>query len=227
VPVDSASVQSAVSGHATYRTATIDGNRVRIYYSPLYVGSNVRAVVLVGESLRPMDHTLAGARRLLLLGGLLALAVGLAGGWWVTRQALRPVDTLTDAVARIARTGEFSQRVPQSATNDEVGRLAATFNELLSRLTVLFDRQRALVADTSHELRNPLMVVRGNLELLAHGPPADARREAVKDAIEEVDRMTRLIADLLFLADADTDQSIARDSVALDAIVADVADDAR
>jgi signal transduction histidine kinase len=69
--------------------------------------------------------------------------------------------------------------------------------------------------------------VRGNLELLGLGPPAEARREAVKDAIEEVDRMTRLIADLLFLADADTDESIARDRVALDAIVADVAHDAR
>jgi two-component system OmpR family sensor kinase len=227
LPIDTGSVQQATAGRSTYRTITVDGTRVRVYYTPLYVGSSVRAVVQVGESLHPVDHTLAGARRLLLIGGLIALAASLAGGWWVTRQALRPVDALTDAVARISSTGEFGQRVPQPATNDEVGRLAATFNALLARLTLLFDRQRTLVADTSHELRNPLMVVRGNLELLAHGPPPEQRREAVKDAIEEVDRMTRLIADLLFLADADTDQSIARERVALDAIVTDVAGDAR
>jgi heavy metal sensor kinase len=227
VPVSDAAVADAFAGQPTYVSVTVDGTPVRSYYSPLYVGNEVRAVVQVGESLQPLEHTLARTRRLLLLGGLAALAGGLAAGWWITRQSLRPIATLTNAVAGIAATGNFSQRVPQPTTNDEVSRLARTFNQLLARLTELFDRQRALVADTSHELRNPLAVMRGNLELLAHDLPPAERQEAARDAIEEVDRMTRLVADLLFLADADTEKSIARNRVALDDLVADAADDAR
>jgi signal transduction histidine kinase len=91
----------------------------------------------------------------------------------------------------------------------------------------MVDRQRALVADTSHELRNPLMVARGNLELLAHDLPVEERRAAAGEAIEEIDRMARMVADLLFLADVDTDAAIMRDPVDLDELVAALAEDAR
>ena len=221
VPVEQGAVTSAAGGRAAYATTTVDGAPVRVLYAPLNVNGTVRAVVQVGESLRPMERTLARTKRLLLLAGMVALAGGLVGGWLVTRQALKPVGRLTNAVARIAATGKFDQRAPAGTANDEVGRLAATFNALLERITQLVDRQRALVADTSHELRNPLMVARGNLELLAHDLPADARRLAARDAIEEVDRMTRLVADLLFLADADTDKSIAHEAIDLDDIMSE------
>jgi len=98
---------------------------------------------------------------------------------------------------------------------------------LLDRISVMLDRQRTLVADTSHELRNPLMVVRGNLELLAAGLPPEEQRDAARDAIEEVDRMTRLVQDLLFLADADADLAIEHDDVPLEALVANVVEDAQ
>jgi len=225
-PMNAERIEQAASGQRNQYTTSVDGRPVRIMYVPLRLGGNVRAVAEMGESLYPTRRTLARVETLLLAFGSVALVGGLLSGWILTRQALRPVNDLTTRVARIAETGEFTERVPEPAAQDEVGQLAATFNDLLDRLHLLVDRQRTLVADTSHELRNPLMVVRGNLELLAHELPLEVRREATRDAIEEVDRMTVLIQDLLFLADADANAAIERHEVALESVVAGLVEDA-
>lgn len=227
VPLDPAAVAAAASGEDVYQTVRIGGVRLRSRYSPLTINGETVAVVQLSESLSPMMKTIAEFRTLLLAGGILALLGGLIGTWSLTRQALQPVSDLTNRVARIAETGEFNERVPEPDEPDEIGRLALTFNALLDRISVMLDRQRTLVADTSHELRNPLMVVRGNLELLAAGLPPEEQRDAARDAIEEVDRMTRLVQDLLFLADADADLAIEHDDVPLEALVANVVEDAQ
>ncbi|MEX1159156.1 MAG: ATP-binding protein [Thermomicrobiales bacterium] len=225
-PNDTDAVDRAVQGRSIARTATVGGTSVRLLYRPLRLGGEVRAVIQLGESMRTTERTLAEMRSLLIIGGAIALVSGLAGSWWLTRQSLRPVQRLTETVSGIARTGEFDRRVPEPAVQDEIGRLALTFNDLLDRLQLLLDRQRTLVADTSHELRNPLMVLRGNLELLSHDlPPAD-HKEAASESIDEVDRMTRLVQDLLFLADADSDSAIQHEDVALEALLAAIAEDA-
>jgi heavy metal sensor kinase len=226
MPVDTSAISRALGGENVYRTVIVDGTQVRALYHPLRVNGSTPAVIQVVESLNPTVSTLQEFRTLLLIGGVIALLGGLAGAWSLTRQALRPVVDLTDRVAGIAATGEFGERVPEPATQDEIGRLAHTFNDLIDRIHLMFDRQRTLVADTSHELRNPLMVVRGNLELLAHDLPPEERREATRDAIEEVDRMTHLVQDLLFLADAEAEEAIEQDDVPLEAIVAAVVEDA-
>jgi two-component system, OmpR family, sensor kinase len=226
LPIDRAAVLSAAAGEPTLTTSTVNGSPVRIMYEPLVAGDQILAVTQLGESLAPMERTLGQVRTLLLAGGFVALLAGLIGGWWLTRQALRPVVDLTHAVGDIAATGNFEQRVSQPATRDEVAELAGTFNDLLARLNEMLDRQRALVADTSHELRNPLMVVHGNLELLALDLPPEERRAAIADAIEEIERMTNLVQDLLFLADADTNAAIEQHDVALEQVVAGTVSDA-
>lgn len=225
-PTDGDALDRAVRGRSIMETVEISGTNVRVLYWPLRLGGRVRAVVQVGESMHTTERTMSQTRSLLLVGGAIALVSGLAGGWWLTRQSLRPVQRLTETVAGIAETGEFDRRVPHPQVHDEIGQLAITFNDLLDRLQLLIDRQRALVADTSHELRNPLMVLRGNLELLGHDLPARDRVEATTESIEEVDRMTRLVQDLLFLADADADSAIQHKDVALEAVVAAIAEDA-
>ena len=221
-----ASFTSALHNGAQTTTVKFDSGSRRVHYEPLIEDDVVQAVIEVSESLQPTERAIATARLFLLIAGSLALPAGLLAGWWMARQALIPVNRLTDAVGTLAATGEFSQRVPQPSGDDEIGRLAHTFNDILERLTVVLDRQQTLVADTSHELRNPLMVVRGNLDLLVHDLPADQRLEAVTEAREEVDRMARLVGDLLFLADADTQGSIARSNVELDEILAEIVRDA-
>lgn len=225
-PLNAEAFDQSASGESVSETIRIGGTSVRILYHPLRLGGDVRAVIQLGESMRTTERTLSEMRSLLLIGGGIAIVTGMAGSWWLTRQSLRPVQRLTGTVADIAETGAFDRRVPQAGVHDEIGQLAMTFNDLLDRLQLLLDRQRALVADTSHELRNPLMVLRGNLELLSLDLPLSDRKEATTESLEEVDRMTRLVQDLLFLADADADSAIQRRHVALEALVAAIAEDA-
>ncbi len=108
---------------------------------------------------------------------------------------------------------------PQGA---ELRELAAAFNEILARLEQNVRRQRQFLADASHELRGPLMVIRGNLDLLQMDLPAEERRAAAREAAEEAERMARLIADLLFLAEEDAHDRLESRPVALEDVVGEV-----
>jgi signal transduction histidine kinase len=225
--LENAAFTAALHDGNQYTMVEFDSGERRVLYYPVAIEGNVVWIIEVSESFEPTARALSLARTAFLIAGTMALPAGLLAGWWMARQALVPVNRLTAAVSTLAATGEFDQRVPQPGGDDEIGRLARTFNDILERLTVVLDRQQTLVADTSHELRNPLMVVRGNLDLLAHDLPADQRLEAVNEAREEVDRMARLVGDLLFLADADTQGSIHRQNIELDEVIADIVEDAR
>jgi len=174
------------------------------------------------ELARPLDDAddLLGRLGVVLggvvLGGvLLAMALGLA----VTRTALRPVHRLTRAVEGITRTKDLTRRVPIGGS-DELARLGASFNTMLAALDDSLRSQRQLVADASHELRTPITSLRTNLELLARGQPADPdeRREMLSDIVGQLERLGRLVSDLIDLArDEQTPALLA--PVALDDVV--------
>lgn len=227
LPLSREGLQAALAGNPGFVTAGEDTDKRRIYYVAVPETGDPIAVVEVSEALWPTDRAIRQSQIALLIAGILALPSGLLAGWWMARQALVPVNRLIAAVSNLAASGKYGERVPEPETRDEIGRLARTFNDILGRLTIVLDRQQTLVADTSHELRNPLMVVRGNLDLLVHDIPLDQRQEAADDAREEVDRMARLVDDLLFLADADTEGSIDRRQVELDEVMAELFSDAQ
>jgi len=164
---------------------------------------------------------------LLGLATLLAVLLALAGGWWLRRKAMRPVAEVTRVARDIAATGRFERRIAVPQAQDELRDLAATFNEMLARLERTFRRQRDFLADASHELRGPLTVIRGNLDLLQMDLPENERRESAAEAKEEVKRMSRLVSDLLFLASEDAQERLEHKSVMLHVLVSAACEQAR
>jgi two-component system OmpR family sensor kinase len=125
---------------------------------------------------------------MLLIGSLLA--------WLLADRVLRPVKTVTET-ARSISGGDLSRRIPVSG-HDEIAVLAQTFNDMLARLETAFRAQQRFVDDAGHELRTPLTIVRGHLELVGDDP--DDRRETLALVLDELERMSRIVDDLLTLA---------------------------
>jgi two-component system, OmpR family, sensor kinase len=173
-----------------------------------------------------------------LLAGVLGAAVPLAlilaaaGGWFLARKSLAPVVIMSERARRISAEN-LGERLPIINPRDELGQLAATFNELLSRLDDAFARQqeafaqqRQFMADASHELRTPLSVIRATSEVTLDEPDCEAGeyREAMVTVGEQARRLTRIVEDLFTLARADAGQrEIERKSFYLDELVTETA----
>jgi signal transduction histidine kinase len=119
--------------------------------------------------------------------------------------------------------GDFSRRLAEDARDPESSELTRTFNRLIERVDRVLAAQRQLVADTSHELRTPLTTVNGNLELLARALPDSERAEVLADTRQEVARLTRLVDDLLLLAEIGETVSPEREAIRLDQLAEQVA----
>jgi len=216
LPTDPALDAAARAGRTEIGTITAGGDeQLRLLVTP----ARPDGMLVVAESLEPLDRTLAQARILLLACGALALALVTGGAALLTGQALAPIGRLTRAAGAIANTGHYQQRVPWPGRNDEVGQLAATINELIATVERTLGQQRQLLADTSHELRSPLTVVLANLDLLRRNIDQHERELSVGEATAEAQRMRRLVNDLLLLAQADAAQAVARAPVRLDRLI--------
>jgi len=160
--------------------------------------------------------------RLLIIGVPVLLVLACGTVWLVTGRALRPVEQIRGAVTAIT-SADLSQRVPEPGTDDEIGRLARTMNDMLARLDDAAARQRRFVADASHELRSPLTAIRTGLEVgLAH-PDRAPWPQIARRAVRQSQRLEQLIAQLLALARADAHQPAARrQPVDLAALLADL-----
>jgi len=150
--------------------------------------------------------------------------VALAGlvGWSTAGAALRPLDRVTETAVQITRADDLSRRIPLAGPpRGEVGRLSQAFNETLERLEGLFETQRRFLADVSHELRTPLTTIGGNVDLIRRMKTADPESlEAIK---AEVDRMSRMVNDLLLLAQAESGRlPLAMEPIELDTLMLEV-----
>jgi signal transduction histidine kinase len=175
-------------------------NRFVVVANRLY-GVTGPGTVLVAFSLGSADHAVGLVRLALSITlPVLALLVG-AVVWALTGWALRPVEAIRSEVAVVSAT-DLRRRVPEPASDDEVGRLAHTMNDMLARIEAGHNRQRQLVADVSHELRNPLASLKAQLEVAA-AHPGPATANMVEGSVVEVNRMSQLVEDLLTLARLD------------------------
>jgi two-component system heavy metal sensor histidine kinase CusS len=154
----------------------------------------------ISSSLAAIDHTLDLLRLLLLSLVPLVVAVACAGGAWLSRRALKPVDEITSA-ARTIGIDNLSLRLRTSETGDELQRLTEVWNTMLGRLEAAVGTLSQFAADASHELRTPLAVIRTSAELaLRRARSPESYRDSLIEIAAEAERMTRLVDDLLFLA---------------------------
>jgi heavy metal sensor kinase len=222
LPTDAMLIASARAGRPMFTTLTVGADeQLRLLAVP---GRDaLGSVLVVAESLEPLDRTLQRTQSLLLGGSALAVTLALAGATLLTRRALAPIGELTRAAARIAGTREYQTRVPLPPHRDEVGQLAAMFNALIMTVERTVEQQRQFLADTSHELRSPLTVILANLDLLRRGLDAPNRELSLHEATAEAQRMRRLVNDLLLLARTDAARSIDHAPVRLDRLVEETA----
>jgi signal transduction histidine kinase len=197
---DAALVQQWASLDAGARGWTeTAGGEVRWLASPLAVdGAKVGTFVIatfVDEDRKEIDDTL----RVEALVSLGVLAIALAISWSVAGRLLRPVRDLTDN-ARGLDERDLTARIPVSG-HDEIASLARSYNAMLDRLQGAFETQRRFVDDAGHELRTPITIIGGHLELMGDDP--EDRRETVALVTDELDRMSRMVDDLLVLAKAE------------------------
>ena len=245
VPIDPENVDLAVGGTSTFATKTIDGVPVRIHYAPLeprQLEGNIAGVIQITRTLREVEIALSWLRLVLMSIGAISLFVATAAGYLLARAALTPIGRLTRDARSIGETRDFGRRVTVRriirAHRDEVTRLAVTFNQMLAQLQAAYEEQehtlasqRRFVADASHELRTPLATIRTNLELLQRAGddlPAADREEAMADALAEIQRLSRLVGDLLTLARVDSGLRLERrEEIRVDRLVRDVYRQAR
>jgi two-component system OmpR family sensor kinase len=238
-PVDQTLPPPHGTAVAHFETVTANHIPLRVYVLPLppnlsaagaLVGFSPPISVELARALTDVDSTLERVRFVHLVGSMGALAIAGIAGWLLARGALRPIDRLTAQARDIGMRQDFSRRVRNNGPDDEVGRLAETFNSMLDSLAAAHQRvqraleaQRRFVADASHELRTPLTTIRGNVELLAleHGSAA-GDREALDDIASEAERMSRLVSNLLALARADGGMQITRRPLDLEPVVKEV-----
>ncbi len=167
--------------------------------------------IVVTRSLSPLLGELAADRRILLFAvPLSALLAGVAG-WLLARKSLAPVLAMSRQAHRIG-VENLEERLPVANPRDELGRLAATFNELLSRLSGAIQIQRRFMADASHELRTPVSVVRttASVTLSKEHRAEDEYRNAVGIVEAQARRLTRIVEDMLRLARADSGSFVLR-----------------
>lgn len=220
LPTDLALIAAARGGQSAITTVTTEeGDRLRLLITSVQAGVQSGSVLVVAESLEPLHRTLAQARALLLIGGLLAVVLAISGTALLTNRALAPIARLTRVAAGVAATGQYHERVPLPRYADEIQQLAQTINMLIATVENTLHQQRQLIADTSHELRSPLTVVLANLNLLRRNLEPDERELSITEATDEARRMRRLVNELLLLAESDRARAIAQAPVRLDVLV--------
>ncbi|HST53839.1 MAG TPA: ATP-binding protein [Pyrinomonadaceae bacterium] len=182
-------------------------------------------VLVVSASFDSVEDGLGAIRDLLFIAIPGALLISGLGGWFLTRQSLASVVAMSERARRISAEN-LEQRLPVINPRDELGRLASTFNELLSRLDDSFSHQRRFMADASHELRTPLSVMRTatGVTLEREGRTEGEYRDALKIIDEQARRLSHIVEDMFTLARSDVGrQGLRQSDFYLDELIMEVA----
>ena len=217
-------VKSAAGGRAAGATwITPNGPAVRYVVRPLTGAGPQFGAVLAGASTQGAELGLQQLLSTLVVMILIGVFPAVFVGRWIAQRALEPVDQIITEVREITDGRSLHRRLAVPMVRDELGRLAETLNQMMTRLERSFAALRRFTADASHELKTPLTVVRAGVERAITRP--DVPQEtlaALEETLQEVNRMTELLDSLLTLARADEGRAeLHREPVDLRAIVAE------
>lgn len=223
LPVDATTGRLAVGEpplEPWWRDIEVEGRAVRTVALPVDGGGAVQVGALADRS----APALTALRRQLVVAGVLGAGLAAVFGMLVAGGAVRPVRRLTETAEAVGRTGDLTPRIPVDG-DDELARLAASFNRMLASLDEARAAQRQLVADASHELRTPLTSLRTNIDVLAMADvlPDDDRGALLRDVTAQLEELGRLIDGLVELARGDR-PAVAPTRIALGGLVGDVID---
>lgn len=218
-PLDAAGLHNPVP---VFRDVNEGGARLRVLTVPLTTGNRLEGILQVGTRMDVVNATQQTLLEVLLIGTAIAIVAAGLAAWFSSHQALHPLDNVTKTALQITSADDLSRRIPYTGSSkDEVGQLVAAFNQTLSRLENLFSTQRRFLADVGHELRTPLTVIKGNVGLMRKIKDFD--EESLETIEDEVDRLTRMVGDLLLLAQAESGKiPLAHEIVELDTLLLEV-----
>ncbi|HLI06738.1 MAG TPA: HAMP domain-containing sensor histidine kinase [Ktedonobacteraceae bacterium] len=214
-PAQVQQVLSTNQGSTYYVLAkNAQGQRQLIALMPLVMVNSYRTVAIlqVNTPTAPIDLFIATLRLIFFLGILCVLILAVAITFPLVSLALRPLVEMERTSQRIA-AGDLSMRIDPPPTDDEIGHLAVSFNEMVAKLEAAFQRQKQFVSDASHELRTPLTALSGSLEMLLIGADrgdTEASRRLAHGMYNEVQRMHRMVEDLLVLTRLDEGKIVLR-----------------
>ena len=196
-------VREALFGKSSFVSAsTPNGPDVRLYAAPFNVDSQTRVAIVVGRLPNDILSMLAIFRMVILNSSLLLLFLAGVGGLFLADRTLKPVERITD-IARGIGESDLSRRIDVES-DDELGRLSETLNEMIGRLEEAFMKQRQFVADASHELRTPLAVIQAESSLVLEKSRTEPEyRKALELVSQEVSFMSDIVGKLLLLARSD------------------------
>jgi two-component system OmpR family sensor kinase len=212
-------------GERRFTDNLIRGSHLRVITVPIWIEGRYLGLLEVGTPLTVLDRAMSILFFVLAAGGATALVLSVLIGNWIALGALRPLETITSTAVQITHADDLSRRIPlEVPPGSEVGALIQAFNETLERLEKLFSAQSRFLADVSHELRTPLTSIRGNIDLIRK-MGADA--ESLNAIQSEVDRMIRLVGDLLVLSRAEAGNlPLAQSPIEMDTLLVEVLEQA-
>jgi len=199
-PLDPIGFQSKTS---IYHDSYPSRGHLRVLTVPLEAGGRPIGTLQVAANMDVVDLARRALLEIVVIIAAASMVMAAAASWFAIGQALSPLSTVTETALQISRADDLSQRIPNPGSkHDETGRFIDAFNETLERLEHIFTSQQRFLADVSHELRTPLTVIKGNVDLMRRMEQVD--EESLDTIVDEADRLTRLVGNLLLEAQAES-----------------------
>ena len=207
LPISLNALKNATKGSITFETNRSIGNTpLRIITFPVIENDRVTKIVQIASSLEEVEDALSTLFLILIIAVPLALMIAILGGQFLAHKALKPVDNITQT-ARMITSQNLNQRIAPLKVKDEISRLIETFNEMISRLDQSFRQVKQFSSDASHELKTPLTILKGEVEVtLRKERSLQEYQQTLKSNLEEINRMSQIVEDLLLLSRADVEE---------------------